>query len=77
LLPVLKRALAALGVAPERDASQVATNALALEGAPDGVIDGTERRRQRPTNAESAKIPGDSKANATLSATLGKNTRFP
>ena len=26
---------------------------------------------------ESAKIPGDSKANATLSATLGKNTRFP
>ena len=51
LLPVLKRALAALGVAPERDASQVATNPLALEGAPDGVIDGTERRRQRPTNA--------------------------
>jgi ssDNA-binding Zn-finger/Zn-ribbon topoisomerase 1 len=26
---------------------------------------------------ESAKIPGDSKANATLSATLGKNTRLP
>ena len=51
LLPVLQRAFAALGVAPERDASQVATNPLALEGAPDGVIDGTERRRQRPTNA--------------------------
>jgi hypothetical protein len=51
LLPVLQRALAALGVAPERDASRVATNALALEGAPDLAIDGPERRRQRPTNA--------------------------
>src|SRR5260370_10190566 len=51
LLPVLQRALAALGVAPERDASRVATSPLALEGAPDGVIDGTERRRQRPTDA--------------------------
>src|SRR5438132_114008 len=48
LLPVLQRALAALGMAPERDASRVATSPLALEGAPDEVIDGTERRRQRP-----------------------------
>ena len=38
-------------MAPERDASRVATSPLALEGAPDGVIDGTERRRQRPTDA--------------------------
>jgi len=38
-------------VAPERDASRVASRPLALEGAPDVVIDGTERRRQRPTNA--------------------------
>ena len=51
LLPVLQRALAALGLAPERDASRVVTNPLALEGAPDMAIDGTERRRQRPTNA--------------------------
>jgi DDE superfamily endonuclease len=51
LLPVLPRALAALGMAPERDASRVATSALALEGAPAMAIDGTERRRQRPTNA--------------------------
>ena len=42
--------LAALGMAPERDASQVATSPLALEGAPDMAIDGTERRRQRPTH---------------------------
>src|SRR6266853_5705313 len=51
LLPVLQRALAALGMAPERDASRVATSPLTREGAPDSVIDGTERRRQRPTNA--------------------------
>ncbi len=51
LLPVLQDALAVLGVAPERDASRVATSPLAFEGAPDGVIDGTERRRQRPTDA--------------------------
>ncbi len=51
LLPVLQRAFAALGMAPERDASRVATSPLALEGAPDVAIDGTERRRQRPTHA--------------------------
>ena len=48
LLPVLQPAFAALGMAPERDASRVATSPLALEGAPDMAIDGTERRRQRP-----------------------------
>ena len=51
LLPVFQRAFTALGVAPERDASRVATSPLALEGAPDVVIDGTERRRQRPIDA--------------------------
>ena len=55
LLPVLQQAFAALGMAPERDASRVATNPLTLEGAPDSVIDGTERRRQRPTNAAQQK----------------------
>ena len=38
-----------------RDASRVATSPLALEGAPDGVLDGTERRRQRPTDAAQQK----------------------
>ena len=55
LLPVLQHALAALGVAPERDASRVVTSPLALEGAPDRVLDGTERRRQRPTDAAQQK----------------------
>jgi hypothetical protein len=50
LLPVLQRALAALDMAPERDASRVATSPLALEGAPAGALDGTERRRQRPVD---------------------------
>ena len=51
LLPVLRGALAALDMAPERDASRVATSPLMLEGAPAGALDGTERRRQRPTEA--------------------------
>jgi Helix-turn-helix of DDE superfamily endonuclease/DDE superfamily endonuclease len=50
LLPVLQRALVALDVAPERDASRVATSPLALEGAPAVALDGTERRRQRPVD---------------------------
>ena len=51
LLPVLQRAVAALDVAPERDASRVATSPLTLEGAPHVALDGTERRRQRPQDA--------------------------
>ena len=49
LLPVVQRALQTLGMRPERDASQVATSPLALEGDVLAIaIDGTERRRQRP-----------------------------
>ena len=51
LLPVLQQALVALGHAPERDASCLATSPLALAGAPATALDGTERRRQRPTDA--------------------------
>src|SRR4029453_3977273 len=50
LLPVLRQALAAREMAPERDASRVATSPRMLEGAPAGALDGTERRRQRPTD---------------------------
>jgi hypothetical protein len=49
--PVLCQALRDMGQAPERDASRVAISPLALEGAPDVALDGTERRRQRPTDA--------------------------
>ena len=51
LLPVLQHALRALGHAPERDAQRVETSALALAGAPNLAVDGTERRRQRPRDA--------------------------
>jgi hypothetical protein len=51
LPPVLPQAFAALGLAPERDASRGATSPLAREGAPDMASDGTERHRQRPTHA--------------------------
>lgn len=48
LLPVLQHALREMGHAPERDAQRVETSALALAGAPNLAVDGTERRRQRP-----------------------------
>ncbi len=50
LLPVRRRALADLDMLPERDARRVAHADLALEGGSDWAIDGTERRRQRPTD---------------------------
>jgi hypothetical protein len=61
LLPGLHRALAALGLAPERDASRVAPSALARAGAPAMAIDGTERRRQRPTTAAQHPEPASGK----------------
>ncbi len=49
LLPVLQQALAQMGHQPERDATQLSQSALVWEsGAPDLLLDGTERRRQRP-----------------------------
>jgi len=52
LLPVLQRALQRMGQAPARDGEQVAEHELAQAGGPDLVIDGTERRRQRPVDKE-------------------------
>lgn len=49
LTPILDQALASLKLTPERDGQAVQTSDLALEGGPDLVIDGTERRRQRPS----------------------------
>lgn len=50
LLPILQHALRDLGEAPERDARRVAGSPLALAGGPNLQVDGTERRRQRPTD---------------------------
>jgi Helix-turn-helix of DDE superfamily endonuclease/DDE superfamily endonuclease len=48
LLPVLRGALTDLKMTPERDGQKVANSDLVNERAPDLLIDGTERRRQRP-----------------------------
>lgn len=52
LLPVLRVALDELGVAPERDGVRLARRPAATAGPGVVSIDGTERRRQRPKNAE-------------------------
>jgi hypothetical protein len=72
LLPVLRRALGTLDMAPERDASRVATSPLMLEGAPAGALDGTERRRQRPTDAaqQTAHYSGKKKAHTDKNVLL-------
>ncbi len=55
LFPVLQQALADMGLRPEREAQRVAVSPLVWEGTPDLAIDGTERRRQRPTDASQQK----------------------
>ncbi len=52
LLPVLKRALDNLGVMPERDPQQFAQAERRRHEPRELIIDGTERRRQRPKNPE-------------------------
>jgi len=52
LLPVLRRTLDDLGVRPERDPRHFAETQPSSETGPRLIIDGTERRRQRPTNPE-------------------------
>jgi hypothetical protein len=72
LLAVLRCALAALAMAPERDASQVATSPLMLEGASARALDGTERRRQRPTDTstQTAHYSGQKKAHTDKNVLL-------
>lgn len=52
LLPLLKQALDDLGFVPERDPQQFKRTETGRKDAADSIIDGTERRRQRPKNAE-------------------------
>src|SRR5262249_48598111 len=48
LLPILREALDSLGVLPERDPDDFARSQTAAGIEPRLIIDGTERRRQRP-----------------------------
>lgn len=52
LMPILERSLVRLKQMPERDAQAFAHSGGMPAVAPDLIIDGTERRRQRPKNAE-------------------------
>jgi len=52
LLPVLQAALTAIGVQPERDGRKFARSERRHAGTADYIIDGTERRRQRPKSPE-------------------------
>ncbi len=52
LLPILQQALKDLGVAPERNPQQFARRTRQQGESLDLIIDGTERRRQRPKNKE-------------------------
>ena len=52
LLPILKQALDDLGVMPERDPKKFRAKEKNRKDAADSIIDGTERRRQRPKQAE-------------------------
>ena len=57
LLPVLKQALDDLGYAPERDPQQFKKKEQERKDATVSIIDGTERRRQRPKKAENRRCP--------------------
>jgi hypothetical protein len=52
LLPILDTALTALGVMPERDGPELAAAERDMTDPADYIIDGTERRRQRPKDPE-------------------------
>jgi Helix-turn-helix of DDE superfamily endonuclease len=67
LMRVLQRALQSMGYTPEREGTGVAKSELAQEGGSDLVIDGTERRRQRPQDgvAQKAQYSGKKKHTPT------------
>lgn len=52
LLPILKQALDDLEVLPERDPKRFKAKEKNQKDSADSIIDGTERRRQRPKKAE-------------------------
>ena len=66
LLPSLRQALDELGVLPERDPRQFARRQATAGEDPRLVIDGTERRRQRPKNPakQAAHSSGKKKAHS-------------
>jgi len=56
LLPILRSALDELGALPERDPTHFAHSQQVSGSEPRLIIDGTERRRQRPKNPEKQRL---------------------
>lgn len=56
LLPILVRALDRLGFLPERDPSRFSAHERRQGEPSELIIDGTERRRQRPKNPEKQRL---------------------
>jgi Helix-turn-helix of DDE superfamily endonuclease/DDE superfamily endonuclease len=82
LLPVLATALDESGVMPDRDGAQVAQHERRHGEAPDLIVDGVERRRQRPKNPAkqavhySGKKKQHADKNVVLVNTLSKRVSF-
>jgi hypothetical protein len=64
LLPVLEGALDDLGAGPERNAAHFAQGPAASGAEPCLIIDGTERRRQRPKDPEKQALHSSGKKKA-------------
>jgi hypothetical protein len=56
LLPVLERSFTRLKQMPEREGAAFATRGVTPGIPTDLIIDGTERRRQRPKNPEKQRL---------------------
>jgi hypothetical protein len=82
LLPVLPKALDELGVMPEREGEHLMQHELRQSDRSDLIIDGTERRRQRPKSPEkqalhySGKKKAHSDKNVVIVNTASKRIAF-
>ena len=82
LLPVLATALDTMGVMPEREGAQAAQHERRQKEAPDLIIDGVERRRQRPKDPKiqeihySGKKKGHYDKNVVVVNTRSKRVSF-
>lgn len=76
LLPMLRTALDDLGVLPERDGRRLATMRCPFAELSALIIDGTERRRQRPRNPEKQALfySGKKKAHTTKNIIVANAT---
>lgn len=70
LLPIVQQALTSMGMPPAREASRVATSPLGQEGSPAWALDGTERRRPRPTDPAQQQEPYSGKKKAHTDTNL-------